>query len=202
MMKDKAIIKGKITATVIKLSKEGLGLFEELKEEYGKNRKRNSDYIDKRGQIYKKYGRVIAISHHNIVTDEGDALIADLMAETPVKTKVDNTNGYVEVGTGWTGTGTKQNTSCNTPTGNPEQMDATFPKLKGTWGDIDDNVIQYQVVFEAGDLGANDINEAALINNVVVASADCLSYGQLSPAVDIGAADSLKVEWELTFLGA
>jgi len=202
VIKDKAKVTGKITATVIRLNEEGLQLFKKLKEEYGENRKKNPDYIDKRDQLYENHGKVISVSMHNIVTDEGDAMIADLMAETPARTKVDSTNGYIEVGTGWTGSGTKQNTSCNTPTGNPEPMDATFPKLKGTWGAANDNVVQYQVVFEAGDIVANGIDEAALINGAVAGSADCLSYGQLDPVADITIADSLKVEWELTFLGS
>ena len=202
MLKDKAKVTGKITATVIRLDEKGLQLFKRLKEEYGENRKKNPDYINKREKVYREHGKVMSVSTHNIVTDEGDALIADLLAETPAKTKVDNTNGHIEVGTGWTGSGTKQNTSCNTPTGNPEVMDATFPKLKGTWGNTDDNVVQYQVVFEAGDLTANGINEAALLNNSSVGSADCLAYGQLSPVADLTVVDSLKVEWELIVLGA
>ena len=202
MLRDKAKITGKITATVIRLNEEGLQLFKKLKEEYGENRKKNPDYINEREKVYREYGKVISVSMHNIVTDEGDAMIADLMAETPARTKVNGANGYIEVGTGWTGSGTKQNTSCNTPTGNPEQLDATFPKLKGSWGNANDNVVQYRVVFEAGDLSANDINEAALLNNASAGSADCLSYGQLSPVADITIADSLKVEWELIFLGA
>ena len=201
MLKDKAKITGKITATVIRLNEEGLRLFKKLKEEYGENRKKNPVYIDKREKVYREHGKVISVSTHNIVTDEGDAMIADLMAETPARTKVDSTNGHIEVGTGWTGSGTKQNTSCNTPTGNPEPMDATFPKLKGSWGNTDDNVVQYQVVFEVNDLNANGINEAALINNASAGSADCLSYGQL-PVADVTIVDSLKVKWELTILGS
>ena len=203
MLKDKARIKGKITATVIRLDKEGLKLFAVLRKKYGTDRKSNPTYISERENIYKEHGKIMSMSTtHNIVTDEGDALVADLMANTPAKTKVDNTNGHIEVGTGWTGSGTKQNTSCNTPTGNPEPMDATYPILKGTWGNTDDNVVRYQVVFEAGDLSANGINEAALLNNASAASADCLGYGQLDPVADMTIADSLKIEWELTTLGA
>lgn len=140
--------------------------------------------------------------NHNIVTDEGDALIADIMANTPAKTKVDNTNGYIEVGTGWTGTTPKANASCNTPTGNPEVMDATYPKLKGSFGAADDNVTQYRATFEAGDLNASGIDEAALINNSTAASAECLAYAQINPSVDVTTADTLQVDWEITFLGA
>jgi len=201
VLRDKAKITGKITATVIRLNEEGLQLFKKLKEEYGENRKKNPVYIDKREKVYREYGKVTSVSMHNIVTDEGDAMVADLLAETPARNKVNNANGYIEVGTGWTGSGTKQNTSCNTPTGSPEKMDATFPILKGTWGNANDNVVQYQVVFEPGDLEADGIDEAALINGSSAGSADCLSYGQLDPYADITIADSLKVQWELTILG-
>jgi len=64
--------------------------------------------------------------NHNIVTDQGDAIIADLMATSPARQKVDNTNGRMTVGTGWTGTTPKANTACNTPTGSAEVMDATY----------------------------------------------------------------------------
>ena len=40
-------------------------------------------------------------TNHNIVTSEGDALIADLMQETPERTKVNNASGVIGVGTGF-----------------------------------------------------------------------------------------------------
>ncbi len=138
----------------------------------------------------------------NIVTDEGDALIADHMTETDARTLVDNTNGYIAVGTGWTGTTPKQNTAVNTATGSPEVMDATYPKLKGAWAAADDNVAQYRSTFEAGDLDASDINEAGLGNNAVEASGDCMAYGQITPAVTVGTSDTLQVDWEITYTGA
>lgn len=139
--------------------------------------------------------------NHNIVTDEGDAMIADLMADTPARVKVNNANGFIHVGTGWTGTTPKTNTGVNTPTGTPEAMDATYPKVKGTFGLANDNVTQYQATFEAGDLNASGINEAAILNNVTPASADCLAYGQLVPSANVGLSDTLRVEWEITYLG-
>lgn len=138
---------------------------------------------------------------HNIVTDEGDALVADIMSQTPTQQKLDTANGHVEVGTGWTGTTPKQNTSCNTSVA-VEVMDATYPKLKGTWGNTDDNVTQYRATFEAGEAEATDLDEAALLNNIVPASGDCLAYGQITPAVTVGSSDTLQVDWELTYLGA
>ena len=140
--------------------------------------------------------------NHNIVTDEGDALIADILANTPARTKVDGTNGYIVVGTGWTGTTPKQNTGVNTQTGSPELMDATYPKLKGAFGAANDNVTQYRSTFEAGDLNDTGIDEAALINNATPASADCLAYGQITPSVNVSTSDVLQMDWELTFVGA
>jgi len=139
--------------------------------------------------------------NHNIVTDQGDALIADIMCQTPTQQKLDNTNGHVEVGTGWTGTTPKQNEVCNTTIA-VEVMDPTYPIIKGAFGAANDNVTQYRASFEAGEAEATDLDEAALLNNLTPASGDCLAYGQITPAVTVGASDTLQVDWELTFLGA
>ena len=146
-------------------------------------------------------GKKMISVNHNIVTDEGDALIADQLTETPVKTKVDNTNGYIEVGTGFTSE-TKGTLSCATPTGSPEVMDATYPIVKGAFGAADDNVTVYRATFEAGDLNVSGIDEAALLNNASAASAECLAYAQITPTINVTTADTLEVTWELTYLGA
>ena len=146
-------------------------------------------------------GRPMISENHNIVTDEGDALVADHMSETDARTLVDNTNGYIEVGTGFTSEA-KTQTSCLTPTGSPEVMDATYPLLKGAWGVADDNVVQYRATFEAADLNQTGIDEAALINNATATAADCLAYAEITPAVNVTTADTLQVDWELTFTGS
>ena len=140
--------------------------------------------------------------HHNIVTNQGDALVADNMSETPAQTKVDNTNGHITVGTGWTGTTPKTNEAVNTPTDSPEVMDATYPKQKGAFGAANDNITQYRATFEAGDLNASGIDEAGLGNNATEASGDNLAYGEISPAVNVTTADTLQVDWEITYVGA
>jgi len=152
-------------------------------------------------KLLRLSGKKMISVNHNIVTDEGDALVADLMAETPAQTKVDGTNGHIEVGTGFVSE-SKSATSCTTPTGSPELLDATYPKLKGAFGAADDNVIQYRATFEAGDLDATGIDEAALINNAVAGSADCLAYAEITPAVNVTSSDTLQVDWELTFTGS
>ena len=152
--------------------------------------------IDKDGVVTQKG------ENHNIVTDQGDAMIADLMSQSPARTKVDNTNGHIQVGTGWTGTTPKANEVVNTATGSPKVMSATYPLRKGSFGAADDNVVQYRALFAAGDLNANGIDEAALLNHATPASADCLAYAQIDPAVDVASTDSLQVDWEITITGA
>ena len=152
--------------------------------------------IDKDGNV-KTRGE-----NHNIVTDEGDALIADLMSDSPARTKVDNTNGHIQVGTGWTGTTPKGNEGVNTATGSPKGMSAGYPQLKGSFGATDDNVVQYRALFAAGDLNATGIDEAAILNHATPGSADCLAYAEIDPAVDVTTSDSLQVDWEITILGA
>lgn len=156
-----------------------------------------------RWQVISKDGVVTQEGeNHNIVTDQGDAIIADLMAQTPVLVKLDNTNGHIQVGTGWTGTGAKANEVVNIATGTPKVMSSGYPDLKGAFGAADDNVVQYRSLFAAGDLDATGINEVALLNNVVPASADCLAYAQIDPPVNVTLSDSLQIDWEITILGA
>ncbi len=143
--------------------------------------------------------RMISVNH-NIVTDEGDALVADQMSKTPARAKVDGTTGYIEVGTGFT-TESKSATSCTTPTGSTELMDSPYPQQKGAFGAANDNVTQYRSTFEAGDLNVTGIDEAALLNNATAGSADCLAYAQITPAIDVSSSDTLQITWELTFTG-
>ena len=145
-------------------------------------------------------GRLMEYCHHNIVTREGDALIADALLSSPAKTKVTSTNGYIQVGTGWTGNSTKTNTRCNTSTGSMKKLDSGYPALKAAWGASGDTTVTYRATFAAGDLNANGINEACLLNGNVVAS-NCLAYAQISPSVNVTSSDTLQVLWEITILG-
>jgi hypothetical protein len=200
MLKDKSRIKGMVTASVFgadgRLKKRKLTV-DRFMRSFWAWLTQPISFADFKTMLHYHFS-----INHNIVTDEGDALVADQMAETPARTKVDNTNGHITVGTGWTGTTPKQNTAVNTPTGSPEPMDATYPKLKGSFGAADDNVTQYRSTFEAGDLNQTGIDEAGLGNNATEASGDNLAYGQISPSVDVGTSDTLQVDWEITFLGA
>jgi hypothetical protein len=151
-------------------------------------------------RVLGRAGALMVSKHHNIVTREGDALIADALLVAPVKTKVSSASGYIQVGTGWTGNSTKTNTRCNTPTGAMEQLDDGYPALKAVWGAAGDTTLVYRATFEAGDLNANGINEAALLNGNA-GTANCLAYAQLTPSANVTPTDTLQVVWEITILG-
>jgi len=183
LMKDRIRIKGLVTVRV--LDKEG-------------NIKRcDPGWLR---HLFKLHGRLMEFRHHNIVTREGDALIADALLASPARTKVTSTNGYIQVGTGWTGNSTKTNTRCNTATGSMKQLDSGYPALKAVWGNSGDTTVTYRATFAAGALNANSINEACLLNGNT-GSADCLAYAQISPSVNVTSSDTLQVLWEITILG-
>jgi len=193
MFRERLTVKGKITATVLGpdgLPKKRDRLTLRLVLKAIASAKWRFHELEK--MLRYEYG-----VNHNIVTNQGDALIADLLSDIPVRAPVDNLNGVIAVGTGWTGTNPKLNTGVNTPVGSPKAMSALYPKTKGAWGAADDNVIQYRAFFAAGDLNASGIDEAALGNGT-----DNLAYGQVTPEVTVSSEDTLQVDWEITFLGA
>jgi hypothetical protein len=152
------------------------------------------------GRLFNIPGRLLEQRFHNIVTREGDALIADALLVTPSKTKVSSSAGYIQVGTGWTGNGTKTNTRCNTATGSMKALDSGYPALKAAWGNTGDTTVTYRATFAAGALNANGINEVCLLNGNG-SSANCLAYAQISPVVNITSSDTLQILWEITILG-
>lgn len=147
-------------------------------------------------RLFNRPGSLMSGVNHNIVTDEGDALVADLMQETPERTKLDNTNAVIGVGTGFV-TELKTTDALVTQTGLDEAMDATYPQTKGAWAAAEDNIIVYVATFEAGDLNDTGIDEAILTNGT-----DTLAYAEITPAIDVSSADTLEVTWEITLLGA
>jgi hypothetical protein len=183
IMRDRIRIRGNVTIQVFdcngKLKRRSPGLFRRL---------------------FGLPGKFLVQEFHNIVTREGDALIADALLVTPVKTKVSSTNGYIQVGTGWTGNGTKNNTRCNTPTGEMKALDTNYPALTAAWGNTGDSTVTYRATFSAGNLNANGINEACLLNGNG-STANCFAYAQISPAVNVSASDTLQIIWEITILG-
>lgn len=147
-------------------------------------------------RLLKLPGSLMCGENHNIVTDEGDALIVDMLVTTGTQTAVDNANGKIGVGTGFV-TELKTTDALVTQTGSDEEMDPTYPKQKGAFLAADDNVIQYRSTFEAGDLNDTGIDEALLGNGT-----DTLAYAEITPTVDVTTADTLQVDWELTILGS
>jgi len=182
-MKDRIKIRGKVTVRV--LDKDG-------------NIKRRSPRWF--GRLFNLRGRLMEYRHHNIVTREGDALIADALLASPVRTKVTSANGFIQVGTGWTGNSTKTNTRCNTATGAMKALDNDYPALKAAWGNSGDTTVTYRATFAAGSLNANGINEACLLNGNGSA-ANCLAYAQITPSVNVTSSDTLQVLLEITILG-
>ena len=145
-------------------------------------------------------GRLLEYCHHNIVTREGDALIADALLASPTKTRVTSASGFIQIGTGWTGNSVKTNTRCNTPTGSMKALDANYPALTAAWGSVGDTTLSYRATFAAGSLNVNGINEACLLNGNS-GSANCLAYAQITPSVNVTSSDTLQVLWEITILG-
>ena len=152
------------------------------------------------GRLLKLRGRLMEFKHHNIVTRQGDALIADALLASPARTKVTGSNGYIQVGTGWTGNGAKNNTRCNTSTGSMKLLDSGYPALVATWGNTGDTTVTYRATFAAGALNANGVNEACLLNGNGT-GANCLAYAQITPSVNVTSSDTLQVLWEITILG-
>jgi hypothetical protein len=145
-------------------------------------------------------GKPMISKFHNIVTREGDALIADALLVSPTKTKVASGSGFIQVGTGWSGNSAKTNTRCNSATGSMKALDSGYPALKAAWGNTGDTTITYRATFGAGSLNANGINEACLLNGNGTA-ANCLAYAQINPSVNVTSSDTLQVLWEITILG-
>jgi hypothetical protein len=182
-MKDRIKIKGRVTVRVF--------------DEDGNVKRRTPGWF---GRLLKLRGRLMEYCHHNIVTREGDALIADALLASPTRSKVTSSSGFIQVGTGWTGNSTKTNTRCNTASGSMRALDSGFPALKAAWGNTGDTTVTYRATFAAGSLNANGINEACLLNGNGTA-ANCLAYAQINPAVNVTTSDTLQVLWEITILG-
>ena len=150
-------------------------------------------------KLLKLPGKAMESVHHNIITSRGDALLADWVSRRNSRSFVDGTNGYIEVGTGWSGNSPKNNTGCNTPTGSRRILDENYPKVQADYGSSNDNIVNYRATFTAGSLNASGIDETALLNSS--SGGDCLAYAQITPEVNVTTNDSLQILWEITFLG-
>ena len=182
-MKDRIRIKGNVTVQVF--------------DQHGKLKRQSPGLLRR---LFGLQGRLLFFEFHNIVTREGDALIADALLASPTRTKVTSSNGFIQVGTGWTGNSTKTNTRCNTSTGSMRTLDSGYPALKAAWGSSGDTTVTYRATFAAGTLNANGINEACLLNGNAAGS-NCLAYAQINPSVNVTSSDTLQILWEITILG-
>jgi hypothetical protein len=182
-MREKIKIMGKVTVFVL--------------DSNGKIKRKKPNLLQR---LFRLQGSLMLQEFHNIVTREGDALIADALLASPSRVKITSSTGYIQVGTGWTGNSTKTNTRCNTPTGSMRALDSGFPALKAVWGQSGDTTITYRATFAAGTLNANGINEACLLNGNS-GSANCLAYAQINPSVNVTTNDTLQILWEITILG-
>jgi hypothetical protein len=182
-MKDRIKIRGRVTVRVL--------------DSKGNVKRRAPGWF---GRLFKLRGRLMEFKHHNIVTREGDALIADALLASPTKSKVTSSSGYIQVGTGWTGNSTKSNTRCNAATGSMKALDSGYPALGAAWGSTGDTTLSYRATFAAGSLNVNGVNEACLLNGNGTGS-NCLAYAQITPSVNVTSSDTLQVLWEITILG-
>jgi hypothetical protein len=79
-------------------------------------------------------------------------------------------------------------------------LDEGYPVLAAAWGAAGDTTVKYRATFDAGSLAVNGLNEACLLNGDDT-SANCMAYAQITPAVNITAADTLQIVWEIMILG-
>jgi hypothetical protein len=148
--------------------------------------------------IIKQYERF-----HNIITAQGDALIADQLSGTNARTHVTNASGYIVIGTGFTGSNIKNQTWVMTQTGSPQALSVGYPQLQGTWGNTGQNIVIYQCLFPQGSLNVIGINEAAIVTaSTQGANTSCLAYAQVVNSVNVSPSDTLLVTWNITFLGS
>jgi len=190
-MFDRIKIKGRVTVQVF--------------DGYGKLKRRKRGFLRR---LFGLAGGLMVCEFHNIVTRGGDALIADALLAVPLRRKVAGDDGFIQVGTGWSGENVKENSGCNAPTGYAQKLDGGFPALKEAWGGGGDaggnagesTTVVYRATFNAGALDAQGINEACLLNGSG-GDADCLAYARITPDVNVTSADTLQVLWEITILG-
>jgi len=145
-------------------------------------------------------GKVIEQVRHNVITRQGEAIIADALLGTPRQKRVNSVSGYIQVGTGWTGQRERETYRCVRPVGAPRIIDHWWPHLKAKFGETGDATVVYRATFPSGALVATGVNEACLLNGDG-GSARCLAYARIAPPVDVMAGDLLQILWEVTIVG-
>ncbi len=215
MPADKFGLTGKVTWRLKTIPPDKQHLFDDLRDEYPD---RGPEYDKKYSSLVTKYSvqkymknpnplkrifqpMIPAMGvNHNIVTNRGDALIAQaLCPDTRVETSVDNANGQMIVGIGF-GSEVKTVTAVNSVLGAAQGMNSGYPAVKGAFDASDDNVAQYISLWSQGSLMTNSgfpIDEATLGNGTYKQS-----YSQVSPTASVASTDTLQITWEITPLGA
>ena len=147
-------------------------------------------------------GKPMISRHHNTITRQGEGFVADLLKAVPTYSKVQSGSGFMQVGTGWTGSSPKTNTRCNAPlpSNSFRALEAGYPQTGAVFGLTGDNVLKYRSFFPAGSIVGSGINEACLLNGNTGAAIS-FAYAQVTPAVTVGSLDSLQLDWEITFNG-
>jgi len=163
----------------------------------GELKRRNPGFFRR---LFGLRGKPVVQEFHNIVTRQGDALIADSLLAAPARKKVSDASGFIQVGSGWKNGTHKHAARCAAPAGNMRALDGGYPVLAASWGDTGDTTVVYRATFAAGTLDADGINEACLLNGNGSA-ADCLAYARIAPAVNVAASDTLQIVWEITIVG-
>jgi len=154
-------------------------------------------------KLYDKNGIIKSeTQNHNIITAQGDSYIADLLSLTPARQKINATNCFVVVGTGYTGLANKTQTWVNTQTGSPQAVTTAYPQLAASWGNTGSNILNFSFTFAVGSLSVTGINEAALVSaNTQSGSTTCLAYVPVS-STNVSISDSLQITWSIQFLGS
>jgi len=195
MPKDRTGIRGSVCVQVFgpdgKLKKRELS--------FGQAIKIIKQYLNQKKISFKEMIKMMSYEYsinHNLVTDEGDALLVDMLVTTGTQSAMNNANAEMGVGDGYAGVAKSTDALVNII--DVEQgMEATYPKQKGAFGAANDNVVQYRTIFAAGEATGSGLDETLLGNGT-----DTLAYAEITPVVNKGAADTLQVDWEITLLGA
>lgn len=139
---------------------------------------------------------------NNVITVQGDSYIADLLSLNPARQKINGTNCYIVVGTGYTGLSNKTQTWVNTQVGSPQLVTTGYPQTAAVWGQTGQNQLNFAFTFAAGTLNATGINEACIVSaNVQGSTTTCLAYAQIS-SLNVSLSDSLAITWSVLFVGS
>ena len=148
--------------------------------------------------VYDEEGNLtLHQEQHNVITTQGLGYLADLMSNSPTKTKFTTTSSYIVLGTGYASVSSPSaQTWVYTPTGSPQAMQSGYPMTQSSFPSP---VVVYSALFSAGSLNASGINECALVNNPVSGAGVCLAYAQISPSQTINSSSSMQITWQITF---